>query len=115
MMPALEDQDRKLLYGNFEMLVLAVLAGESMHGYRLRQELMDKSRQGIQVGFGGLYPLLAALQRRGYVNGVPETVGKARFRIIYSLPPRGRARLALLIRKWTRFQADINRLIANSG
>ncbi|MBU4201040.1 MAG: PadR family transcriptional regulator [Verrucomicrobia bacterium] len=110
----MEDQDRKLLYGNFEMLVLAALAGDSMHGYRLRQELMDKSRQGIQVSFGRLYPLLAALQRRGYVKGAPETSGKARFRIVYSLTPRGRARQALLIRKWTRFQADVNLLVADS-
>ncbi len=111
-MTDMRDQDRKLLYGNLEMLVLAALTREPAHGYRLRQELRDKSRPGIQIGFGRLYPLLAALQRRGYIKGTLETIGQARTRIVYTLTSRGHTRLKFLIRKWTCFQTAVNKLIA---
>ena len=104
----MDDIHSKLLYGCLETLVLAALAKEPMHGYALKWTLAEKSKYHIQPVFGRLYPLLAALERRGLVGGRIEPAGSTRVRKVYAITARGRTRLAFLIRQWNGFQSAVN-------
>ena len=104
----MNDISSKLLYGCLETLVLAVLAKEPMHGYALKWTLAEKSKYYIQPGFGRLYPLLATLERRGWIAGSIEPAGRSRIRKVYAITSRGRTRLAFLIRQWNGFQSAVN-------
>lgn len=57
-----------MLHGNAETLVLALLAEDEQYGYRMRKDLATRSHHYFQVAFGRLYPLLAAMERRGLVR-----------------------------------------------
>ncbi len=83
-----------LLPGTLDLLVLRILATESMHGYGLAQRLKALSREVLQVGESSLYPALQRLLLNGYVDaewGPSENNRKARY---YTLTKAGRKHLA---------------------
>ena len=57
-----------LLPGTLDMLILRVLATESMHGYGIAQRLRDISKDVLQVGESSLYPALQRLLLNDYVK-----------------------------------------------
>src|SRR3990172_10433606 len=82
-----------LLPGTLDLLVLRVLAAESMHGYGLAQRLKMLSKDVLQVGESSLYPALQRLLLNGYVDaewGASENNRKARY---YTLTKAGRKHL----------------------
>jgi len=95
--------ERKMLHGNAETLVLAMLAEEEHYGYRMRRELAAKSRHYFFVAFGRLYPLLGAMQRRGLVRSRWVRAGKSRQRKHYEITAKGRAELHERKLRWRQF------------
>lgn len=83
-----------LLPGTLDLLVLRILATDSMHGYGLAQRLKALSHEVLQVGESSLYPALQRLLLNGYVDaewGPSENNRKARY---YTLTKAGRKHLA---------------------
>lgn len=83
-----------LLPGTLDLLVLRILATDSMHGYGLAQRLKALSQEVLQVGESSLYPALQRLLLNGYVDaewGPSENNRKARY---YTLTKAGRKHLA---------------------
>ena len=82
------------LPGTLDLLILRVLARESMHGFGIAQKLKALSRDVLQVGESSLYPALQRLLLDGYVDaewGSSENNRRARF---YTLTRAGRKQLA---------------------
>jgi len=52
------------LQGHLELLILHVLACDSMHGWAIAQRLQVVSRSVLQVGQGSIYPALRRLEDR---------------------------------------------------
>ncbi len=83
-----------LLPGTLDLLILRLLASESMHGYGLAHRLKMLSKEVLQVGESSLYPALQRLLLNGYVDaewGPSENNRKARY---YTLTRAGRKHLA---------------------
>jgi len=83
-----------LLPGTLDLLILRLLASESMHGYGLAQRLKMLSKDVLQVGESSLYPALQRLLLNGYVDaewGPSENNRKARY---YTITRAGRKHLA---------------------
>jgi len=83
-----------LLPGTLDLLILRLLAAESMHGYGLAQRLKSVSNDVLQVGESSLYPALQRLLLNGYVDaewGPSENNRKARY---YTLTKAGRKHMA---------------------
>lgn len=83
-----------LLPGTLDLLILRLLATDSMHGYGLAQRLKTVSREVLQVGESSLYPALQRLLLNGYVDaewGPSENNRKARY---YTITRAGRKHLA---------------------
>ena len=83
-----------LLPGTLDLLILRLLASESMHGYGLAQRLKLLSQEVLQVGESSLYPALQRLLLNGYLDaewGPSENNRKARY---YTLTKAGRKHLA---------------------
>ena len=58
----------ELLPGTLDLLILKVLARETMHGYGIAQRLKEKSEDVLQVGESSLYPALQRLLLNGWVD-----------------------------------------------
>lgn len=83
-----------LLPGTLDLLILRVVAAESMHGYGIAQRLKLLSQEVLQVGESSLYPALQRLLLNGYLDaewGPSENNRKARY---YTLTKAGRRHLA---------------------
>jgi len=103
--------DRTMLHGNAETLVLAMLARQPQHGYRLRRTLATRSRNHFQLAFGRLYPLLASLEQRGLLTSRILEAGKAHERRQFMITAKGRAELRLRKQKWRQFSEAMSRVL----
>ena len=77
----------KLTKGLLDMIILQYLEKESMHGY----QLITKIRKGFGVYFGPstIYPLLGALEKKGYVKSI-WNMNAQRPRKVYELTVEGK-------------------------
>jgi|SRR5579859_6905603 len=103
--------ERKMLHGNAETLVLALLASQSQHGYQIRKELATRSRHNFQLAFGRLYPLLAAMERRALVTSRLVKAGKSRERRTFKITAKGLAELRTRKQKWRQFSDAMNLIL----
>ena len=103
--------ERKMLHGNAETLVLALLAEKPQHGYQLRKELATRSHHYFQFAFGRLYPLLAAMEQRGLVTARLVKAGKSRERRNYTITTKGLSELRKRKQKWRQFSAAMDRVL----
>jgi DNA-binding PadR family transcriptional regulator len=99
----MKNQDRELLHGNAETLVLALLAEDECYGYQIRKDLAERSHHYFQFAFGRLYPLLRGLEQRGLVKARWVKAGKVRERRQYEITTKGRSELQERKRKWRQF------------
>ncbi|MBC8206158.1 MAG: helix-turn-helix transcriptional regulator [Kiritimatiellales bacterium] len=106
--------DGEMVKGHTEMLILALLNDRGpMHGYRIRQELADLSNRTVHPSFGRLYPLLAWMEKTGWLKSRTEIVCKNRERKVYRITSRGATELKVRALKWEKFSGGINRLLKN--
>jgi transcriptional regulator len=83
-----------LLPGTLDLLILRLLARESLHGYGIAQRLKLLSNDVLQVGESSLYPALQRLLLNGYVDaewGPSENNRRARY---YTITRAGKKQLA---------------------
>ena len=104
--------ERKMLHGNAETLVLALLSEDEQYGYQMRKELAEQSHHYFQFAFGRLYPLLAAMERRGLVRARWVKAGKSRQRKHYEITAKGLAELRERKHKWRQFREAMDRVLS---
>jgi transcriptional regulator len=108
------EEDRGLLQGTLELLILKALSHEAMHGYGVANWIGSVSEDVLRVEEGSLYPALHRLERKGLIEarwGVSENNRKAKF---YRLTPVGRRRLRQQTNGWDRFAGAIARALHGS-
>jgi len=100
-----------LLPGTLDLLILRIVAADSMHGYGIAQRLKLLSNDVLQVGESSLYPALQRLLLNGFVDaewGPSENNRRARY---YSLTRAGRKHLAAERREFESIVDAIRRVL----
>ena len=100
-----------LLPGTLDLLVLRLLAADSMHGYGIAQRLKLLSENVLQVGESSLYPALQRLLLNGYVDAEwapSENNRKARY---YTITKAGRKHLAAERKEFAQIVTAIQRVL----
>lgn len=100
-----------LLPGTLDMLILRLLARESMHGYGIAQRLRELSDEVLVVGESSLYPALQRLLLNDYVRAEwapSENNRRARY---YTLTPSGRKHLQAEKLEFSRLIGAIQRVL----
>lgn len=100
----------ELIKGTTELIVLALLDREALHGYGIIKRLRGLSDDRFQMNEGALYPLLHRLVREGKVRGSVEADG-GRERKTYRLTPAGRRALEAAGEEWAAYTGFIGGLI----
>jgi len=101
----------EILPGTLDMLILRVLARESLHGYGIAQRLQVLSDDVLQVGESSLYPALQRLLLNGYVEAEwapSENNRRARY---YTLTPHGKKYLTAERANFDRYVNAIQRVL----
>ena len=72
--------DKTLLAGSTGMLLLKMLEQEDMYGYQMIETLRSRSEHAFDLKAGTLYPLLHALEQKGYITArdEPSAAGRPR-------------------------------------
>ena len=100
-----------LVRSSADLVLLALLAEEPMHGYQLLTSLGEKGSGDFRLAQGTLYPLLYRLEREGWVGARWETPPRGKRRKVYSLTAAGRKELQRQRAEWTRFTAAIRSIL----
>jgi PadR family transcriptional regulator PadR len=103
-----------LLPGTLDMLVLRILARESMHGYGIAQRLKELSDDVLVVGESSLYPALQRLLLNDCVRAEwapSENNRRARY---YTLTPVGRRHLQAERSEFNRLIGAIQHVLDNA-
>ena len=101
-------EERGVLQGTLDMLVLKALQLEPMHGWGITERIEQWSESVLQLGQGSLYPALYRLERQGLIRSdwrVTENNRRARY---YALTAQGRRHLTDELAQWRRMSRAIN-------
>lgn len=102
-----------------ELLVLGLLATQSMHGYALNEFLEQRLRFVSDLKKPTAYRMLSRLYEQGLVDREPERVGRRPDRMVYHITPAGQERLDGLLRatmesgEWVAFPHNIALLFSH--
>jgi len=100
-----------LIQGTLDLLILKILALESLHGWAIGQRLRQVSSEVLQVSDGSLYPALHKLEQEGWIKSewkASENNRKAKF---YSLTRPGRRQLEKESAHWDRLSGAISQVL----
>jgi transcriptional regulator len=93
--------------GGLTTLILQILSRDQNHGYRIAQEIKQKSKGVLDFKEGALYPALHSLEGDGLIeSSMREEQG--RMRCYYRLTKKGKGTLAKEKQEWAKFSEAMN-------
>jgi PadR family transcriptional regulator, regulatory protein PadR len=98
-----------------EILLLAELEREPMHGYQIALNIEERSGGYFPFSHGTMYPILHRLEKEGLIAGDWSDPAEGRPRKEYALTEAGRAYLAQLIEDWRRLRARLDSFLTLEG
>jgi PadR family transcriptional regulator, regulatory protein PadR len=98
------------LKSHVDLLLLAVVADEPAHGYRIVELLRDRSDGVFDLAEGTVYPALYRLERQGLVAS-RWSDGDGRRRRVYRVTAAGRRELVRRRRSWERFEEAVRAVL----
>ena len=104
--------ERQMKKGVLDMLVLKLLESESKHGYRIIQEMKEKSEETFLLKDGTFYPILYRLEDEALViSRWSEAKGKQVPRKYYEITQSGLKALDEIEALWKRISVGISKIM----
>ena len=103
--------DRGVLQGTLDLLILKTLSWGSTHGYGIASWIEHITDDALRVEEGSLYPALHRLERKGLIAaewGLSENNRKAKY---YSLTAAGRTELQARTAGWGRLVQVVDKAL----
>jgi PadR family transcriptional regulator, regulatory protein PadR len=107
-------EERGLVQGTLDMLILKTLALEPMHGYGIGLRITQISRGVFHVTAGSLLPGLRRLERDGLISGEWRATENNRRAKYYAITAAGRAALERQTADWQAQTSAIGRILKAS-
>jgi PadR family transcriptional regulator PadR len=108
--PAPDNWDAQLRKGSLELAILASLWAEPLYGLEILRTL--RSRGGMEVAEGTLYPILNRLRLDGLVTSEWRDAGTGHPRKYYTLTEPGRSRTRDMAAAWRAFSAQMDEVVS---
>jgi transcriptional regulator len=99
--------------GTLPTLILEALANKPSHGYRIAQQIKERSRGVLDFKEGTLYPALHKLENEGLVESY-EGVEKGRPRRYYRITTSGHATLAKDRAEWHELSKAVSLILTEA-
>src|SRR3984885_6877676 len=96
--------------GSLATLILQNLNRGPNHGYRIAQEIKQKSKGVLDFKEGTLYPALHGLENKGLIESYTEEEN-GRTRCYYKLTKKGKQVLAKQQEEWTEFSQAVTLIL----
>ncbi len=99
------------LKGHLDSMILAVVAGEPLHGYAIIEELKRRSGGELSLPEGTVYPALHRLEDGGLLAS-SWSQDAPRRRRVYRLTRKGRRELGARRTEWRQFVQAVEAVLA---
>lgn len=99
--------------GTLPTLILEALIHEASHGYRIAQQIKERSEGVLDFKEGTLYPALHKLENEGKVEAY-DTTEKGRPRRYYRITKSGRAMLAKDRAEWRTLSRAVTTILGEA-
>jgi PadR family transcriptional regulator, regulatory protein PadR len=99
--------------GTLPTLILETLEQEPSHGYRIAQQIKERSQGVLDFKEGTLYPALHKLENEGHVQSY-EGIEKGRPRRYYRITKSGRAILAKDRAEWRQLSRAVTLILGEA-
>jgi len=96
--------------GSAELLILALVADEDLHGYELARRIESQSNGTLTFTLASLYATLYRMEDRGWIRGRWVEKAGQRRRCYYRITDAGRRVLEAQRADWARFVAALGRV-----
>lgn len=110
-----EGQNRDVIQGTLDMLILKTLSLGPLHGFGITRRIEDISRGVFKVNPGSLLVALQRLERAGWLDAEWRTSENARRAKYYPLTRLGRKQLEVETADWKRRTAAVARLLSTEA
>jgi transcriptional regulator len=104
-------QNRDMVQGTLDLLVLKALSLEPMHGWGITTRIEQITKSVLVVNPGSLYPALERLQDRELITADWGTTDAGRKAKYYKLTAAGRRTLGQEEETWRRMSAAVNAVL----
>ncbi len=101
---------KELIKGSSSLLVLSVLKGKDLYGYRIIKELELRSENAFDFKEGTLYPILHALEKENYLESYWDEF-EGRKRKYYHLTKKGLKQLNTQKEEWKFYSASVDKVL----
>ena len=98
------------LKGALPVLILHSLQSLPKHGYRIAQDIREKSDGILDFKEGTLYPTLHSLEEKGLIESFTETE-QGRVRCYYRLTTKGFRELKEQREEWHRYSTAVGAIL----
>lgn len=109
------EDDRGLLQGTLELLILKALSWNDLHGYGIARWIERATDDALRVEEGSLYPALHRMSAKGWIEsawGLSENNRRAKY---YGLTAKGRKELTAKTRGWSRLVEVVSKALSAPG
>ncbi len=100
-----------LVQGTLDLLILKIVALESLNGWAIGQRLKQVSNDVLQVSDGSLYPALHKLEHEGWITAEWRSSVNNRRAKFYALTRPGRRHLEREAAHWKRISGAISHVM----
>ena len=107
-------QNRDVMQGTLDMLVLKSLTLEPMHGWGITNRIEQITKNVLRINPGALYPALERLQDNGWITADWGTTENGRRAKYYKLTAAGRKHLGEETGSWRRMVAAVEAVLRTS-
>ena len=93
----------KIARGSGELAILSLLAEQQLYGFEIAKQIGERTGGALKFTLASLYPLLAEMEKKGWLEARWQANHAGRDRRYYRLTPSGRKQLAPLKEEWRSF------------
>ncbi len=104
---------KELIKGSTSLLVLSVLKGGDLYGYKIIKEIELRSENAFELKEGTLYPILHALEEESFLESYWEE-HDGRKRKYYHLTRKGKKQLASKEEEWKLYSDSVQKVLSFS-
>ncbi|MFW3145590.1 MAG: PadR family transcriptional regulator [Thermoplasmatota archaeon] len=108
-----EKFEKELVTGLISLILLAICdnSKEPLYGYQIAKQMEEMNLTGVQMKQGTIYPVLRAMEKKGYLKSEIKASESGPPRKYYRITKKGKDKLEVWSRTWEDTTEFVNKIL----